>query len=43
MANSSDLRGSGELVPDLARDGTVPDWDSLGIWRATVFRNPQDS
>jgi hypothetical protein len=30
MANYSDLRCPGELVPDLAGDGTVPEWDSLG-------------
>jgi hypothetical protein len=43
MASCSDLRCTEKSAPELARDSTVPGWDSLGRWRVTVFRNLRDS
>jgi hypothetical protein len=39
MANCPDLCCSGQSDPEVARDGTVSAWDSLGRLRVTVLRN----
>src|SRR4029077_9524302 len=32
-----------ESVPDVARNGTAPDWDNLGRWLGRGFRNLRDA